>query len=663
MNSTDSPVPNAEPASEPEQTLDGPDKPTFSESGLVTGAPVSEGEPGVTTAVKVGMTLGGYRLVKKLGEGGMGFVFEAEEARLKRRVAMKVMKPDVAARENNRERFIREAQAAALVEHDHIVPILTVGEENNVPFIVMPFLKGEPLDARLKRSRLDVPEIVAIGRQSAEGLEAAHKHGLIHRDIKPANIWLEKTDSAGIRVKILDFGLARNSGEEKQLTQSGAIMGTPAYMAPEQARGLEVDHRADLFSLGCILYEMCTGKRAFAGRDTMSILTSLALDAPVEPIKLNPQLPPALSRITMQLLEKAPGKRMASARDVAEALKKLQPESTVVVIAHSSQAVEASPWQDIDSRESEMTHRVSVQEPGSRSADREGMQAPSFVQRAAAKPGRSKLGLLIGAGLLGIVALAAIVVVMTRSKDTRPEVTDGGSAESTGAANFHDTSKKDSPQKNAPTVKALALGGKGSHVDVTSIPIDLKGVTLEGTFESAKTRRQEYSYFNVNGGFSLSYALDADGTLRLFAIADFPNNRVLINPGVAIESLDGKRTRVAFTWSDTKMQIFIDGKKIGEQTLPNRFDARVHFVQIAAGFDGLVHEVRISNTVRYSQDYKPESHLSLDKDTLALYRCDEGQGNVLKDSSGNRHQGVVTGGKWVKVDAPTVPLAKAPPEE
>ena len=207
MNSSDSPVPVADPTSSPEQPSAAPEKPTFSESDLSAGAAPAEAVSAVTVTVNVGSTLGGYRLLKKLGEGGMGFVFEAEDARLKRHVAMKVMKPEVAVKDGLRLRFLREAQAAATVEHDYIVAILQIGEENNVPFIVMPFLKGEPLDARLKRARLDSAEIIALGRQTAEGLAAAHEHGLIHRDIKPGNIWLETTKTTGTRVKILDFGL------------------------------------------------------------------------------------------------------------------------------------------------------------------------------------------------------------------------------------------------------------------------------------------------------------------------------------------------------------------------------------------------------------------------------------------------------------------------
>ncbi len=292
--------------------------------------------------------LNGYRVLKLLGEGGMGMVFEAEDVRLKRRVALKVMKPEIAAKEQHRVRFLREAQTAAAVEHDHICPIFQVGEENGVPFIAMPFLKGEPLNVRLKRQKpLPIAEAVRIGREVAEGLAAAHDAGLVHRDIKPGNIWLEEDRLAatrtasgagrvGGRVKILDFGLARLIAHDIRLTQSGMIIGTPAYMAPEQARGIPVDQRADLFSLGVILYEMTTGKRPFSGSDTMSILTSLAIDEPTTPKLINPAIPADLSDLIMALLAKSPKKRPADGRAVAEAL-------LAVLMQNSRPIVEALP--------------------------------------------------------------------------------------------------------------------------------------------------------------------------------------------------------------------------------------------------------------------------------------------------------------------------------
>ncbi|MFN3298542.1 bifunctional serine/threonine-protein kinase/formylglycine-generating enzyme family protein, partial [Caldimonas sp.] len=272
--------------------------------------------------------LGSYRVLKVLGSGGMGVVLQAEDPALKRLVALKVMRPELAAKETNRQRFLREAQATAAVEHSHIVPILHIGQEGEVPYIALPFLKGEPLDERLKREpQLTVAEAVCIARQTAEGLAAAHEHGLIHRDIKPANLWLEASPgrkSGEINIKILDFGLARGLADDTHLTQSGTIVGTPAYMAPEQARGEKVDARCDLYSLGVVLYRLCTGDVPFKGKDTLSLLTALALDTPTEPQQLNPDIPEALNDLIVQLLAKQPAERPASAAEVVEALRAIE---------------------------------------------------------------------------------------------------------------------------------------------------------------------------------------------------------------------------------------------------------------------------------------------------------------------------------------------------
>ena len=267
--------------------------------------------------------LGQYRILEILGKGGMGIVFSAEDVDLRRKVALKTMIPALAANPKSRERFLREARAAAAIEHEHIVTIYQVGVERGLPFLAMPLLKGQPLDEVLEEpvTPMSIAEIVRIGKEIAEGLAAAHEQGMIHRDVKPANIWLEGERR---KVKILDFGLARYADDSTHLTTSGAVVGTPAYMAPEQARGEKVDGRADLFSLGAILYQMSTGSRPFRGVNTMSILSSLALDTPKAPRELNGTLPPAVSDVVMKLLAKKPEDRFASAREAAEALASLE---------------------------------------------------------------------------------------------------------------------------------------------------------------------------------------------------------------------------------------------------------------------------------------------------------------------------------------------------
>jgi serine/threonine protein kinase len=262
--------------------------------------------------------LGGYRVLELLGSGGMGLVFRAEDVRLKRPVALKVIRPTLAANAAARERFLREAQAAAAVEHDHIVTIHQVGEDRSIPFIAMPLLRGESLQRRLDREgRLPVSEIIRIGREVAEGLAAAHQRGLVHRDVKPANVWLE---GPGGRVKLLDFGLARAAAVDSHLTGPGQIVGTPAYMAPEQARGGPVDERTDLFALGCVLYCLATGATPFDDSNPLAALAALANDEPRPVRSVNPDVPTGLAELIARLLAKDPSRRPASARAVVEAL-------------------------------------------------------------------------------------------------------------------------------------------------------------------------------------------------------------------------------------------------------------------------------------------------------------------------------------------------------
>ncbi len=222
--------------------------------------------------------LGTYRIRKVLGAGGMGVVFQAEDTVLHRTVALKAMKPSVGANPEAKERFLREARGMAAIEHDNVITIHQVGEDDDVPFLAMQMLKGESLADRLAlEGRLTADEALRIAREVASGLEAAHQIGLVHRDIKPDNIWLEADTG---RVKILDFGLARAVEGASQLTQSGMIVGTPNYLAPEQAAGKEVDGRSDLFSLGVVLYQMLSGKRPFERDSLMATLNAIGHDAP-----------------------------------------------------------------------------------------------------------------------------------------------------------------------------------------------------------------------------------------------------------------------------------------------------------------------------------------------------------------------------------------------
>jgi serine/threonine protein kinase len=266
--------------------------------------------------------LGPYRILDILGKGGMGIVFLAEDPQLKRKVAIKALLPMVVSDNEARQRFLREAQATAVIENDHVIPIYQVGEERGIPYLVMPFLKGQTLDQWLAGGgKTTVAQILRLAQEIAVGLAAAHDKGLIHRDIKPSNIWLEAPSS---RVKILDFGLAQAVGEQMHLTQTGYVVGTPAFMAPEQARAEKIDHHCDLFSLGVVIYRVSTGEFPFKGDTPMALMTSLALDMPAPVTLWNADLPQAFGDLVMQLLAKDPTQRPPSARAVVERIEAIK---------------------------------------------------------------------------------------------------------------------------------------------------------------------------------------------------------------------------------------------------------------------------------------------------------------------------------------------------
>src|SRR5271167_507057 len=279
----------------------------------------------------IGQTISHYRIVGKLGGGGMGVVYEAEDARLGRHVALKFIPDNLVNDRKSLDRFGREARAASQLNHPGICTIHDIEDHDGHPFIVMERLEGVSLKERLRGKPIDIEEILDVGIQVADALAACHAKGIIHRDIKPANIFL--TNSG--QVKILDFGLVKVSrglsssdvGVQEDLTIAGEIFGTAVYMSPEQARGEELDPRSDLFSLGAVLYQMATGKKPFTGTNVMTTLDAVLNQKPVSPLKLNPTLPPDLEGILGRAMEKDRGNRYQNALAMKGDLQSLKKET------------------------------------------------------------------------------------------------------------------------------------------------------------------------------------------------------------------------------------------------------------------------------------------------------------------------------------------------
>jgi serine/threonine protein kinase len=275
-----------------------------------------------------GSSLAHFRIEAALGEGGMGIVYRAMDEKLRRLVALKVLPESFAKDEERRRRFMREARSAAAVTHANIATVYEVGEADGQIFIAMELVDGESLRDRLEKG-ISVPEVVRIAREIARGLGRAHGKGIVHRDLKPENVMITRHDE----VKILDFGLAKlreptgaspgAAGADEtttNLTGEGRLLGTPAYMSPEQARGKEVDARTDVFSFGVLLYEMLAGDRPFVGQTTQDVITSVLRDTPARVSKLNSLVPAEVERVIERCLEKEPDARYAHGSEVLEAL-------------------------------------------------------------------------------------------------------------------------------------------------------------------------------------------------------------------------------------------------------------------------------------------------------------------------------------------------------
>jgi serine/threonine-protein kinase len=295
-------------------------------AGAFLGVPIGEFAPELLAEAAaedeseedlIGRQVGRYRLLREIGGGGMGTVYEADDPQLERRVAVKLLPPEYSRDRRAKERFLREARVAAKVKHPNLCIIHDAGESEDRLYIVLALYEGETLRERIRRGPLPIAESREIAIQVARGLARAHEAGIVHRDIKPANVMLTRSGEA----IILDFGIARLEGDEVSLTRTGASWGTPAYMSPEQARGDSVDARTDVWSLGVMLYEMIAGRRPFGGESLEAVVSAILTREPDPLERVRPDVPPELAWVVERALAKEPAERYVS---VAEMLADLE---------------------------------------------------------------------------------------------------------------------------------------------------------------------------------------------------------------------------------------------------------------------------------------------------------------------------------------------------
>ncbi len=554
-----------------------------------------------------------YEIESILGAGAFGSVFKAFDEKLHRLVAIKVMNSELGVVASAKSRFLREARTAAAVVHPNIVSIFAV-EEEPVPYIVMEYVSGSTLQNRLDTcGPLTLSEILRVSTQLAEGLAAAHSANLIHRDIKPLNILL--TDASSCQVKITDFGLARLV-DDASLTQDGLILGTPKYMAPEQINGEPLDHRTDLFSLGAVIYYMIVGAPPFNAESTIAVLKQV-LDVQPQPIlERRPDTPKWLCNLVEKLMEKNPVDRFQSAREVVELL--------------GDYSLERS----FDEKSKSSLLEVPLRHTQGRVTKSKHLYAAS-------------------------ISIIVLILVWVMWQQYAP-------------SQFH-VHSTNSSNPSTPNSTHLAFDGVDDFVDLTGkweyeggdftfeawiVPAEVQGTGADnflvidqgGTDRRKSLRLLRSRFINDKGQLVHNFHLSRppDTTVNTFTVNLEP----------------GKPTHLAAVWANNGSRLYVNGKPVKSTHYTYNFKARetpayvwlgaIGELDTASGrmraagcWRGELLQVRLSQAAEYVTEFLPNKVLEKTRSTIALYRCNENEGIILHDSSGNANDGRIIGATWI----------------
>ena len=683
---------------------------------------------------------GRYKIIKALGKGGMGAVYLAEDPTLERKIAIKV--PFLNADQNDSilERFYREAKSVAALRHPNICPVHEVGETNGTHFMTMAFIEGKSLADFAKPDQpLSIKVVLNLVRKVALALEEAHSHGIIHRDLKPANVMIDKKKEP----VIMDFGLARREGKpEEQLTRDGSLVGTPHYMSPEQVSG-KVDQMGpgcDIYSLGVVLYRLLTGRVPFDG-DLLSLVRQIALDEPVSPREIRPEIDLELESICMKAMAKKVEDRFASMKEFAAAVT----DCLKSRIKAGSDAAELDTGKNEETlaerAQDNLPAQVTVAEAGEVAAE----DKPAEIQPSGSSAGSAPVSYaqsqpqavrqrrwpfpLIAIGVGGALLLLAGVILFLPTKkgtikieinDPRIEVTvneNGYTIKGTdeeielrpGEHSFHvkrgelefDTKKFMLGKGENPALRVELLAGQVRVVQ-NNVTLGSKSITGQPdnyALAFDERSRVELHTLRYNGSHPITIELRVRPA-KVSLLKGTQGHRIIgFHDVMLVVAKEGKYqiswsemhedgkghgtfkyvrstenatagmfVHLAAIWDGSALAMFIDGKlqdsrKVGDNWQKDEDGQwlRLGFLD-PFSFSGTIDEVRISNIARYDEDFappKPNERFEPDEQTLALYHFDEGQDDILYDSSGNGNHAHIRGATWVNADGtPLEPLTE-----
>ena len=667
------------------------------------------------TSVEISESFGRYAIQKVLGQGAMGAVYLAKDTQLDRDVALKIPKfgdGNGVDEEELLARFYREARAAATLRSPNICPVYDVGEIDGQHYITMAFIEGRPLKDYTKSKKThSEKQIITTIRKLALGLSEAHEIGVIHRDLKPANIMV---DLKGEPV-VMDFGLARrSSSDDVQVTQSGAIIGTPAYMAPEQVAGDQtaIDHQADIYALGVIMYELITGEMPFKG-NLMSLLQQIALNNPTKPSELRPDIDPRLEAICLKMIAGDREQRYQSMTDVANDLQEVlrNPDEKHKQAQAKNKKKDPKPKSLPTAKEESNPALISIDRTESsvvRMRAKLGKKSLSKGKSTAASKSKSSgpsKKLLIAGGIGGLLLLLGIAYFVRDGKQDvqitqdDPGITnhvDGKTALAAKVVNgqldgeLPDSHSESEPIKNPPPAAsnsqryALSFPEPTSVVEVNA-PFRLdEDFTLEAwvTVGDVPPKANEedppnQSILDLSSKIILNLHRMQEYKWSFTTTTQFiPGYEYVVyrgrysNEDLAIR---GDRNHIAAVFENGEIRHYVDGKRLdipnyGPERDPAQGKPPTMVRELTIGncdmghcgpFRGLIEGVRYSKGARYKEDFMPPAELTNDSNTEALYLFKEGQGDILKDYSGNGYDGKIVDAKWVKVGEE--PIVSSPP--